>query len=147
MKKLILCLFAVSMMAFVSCSKEKETPANEWVGNYSLAVTVSFDDVPVIGSITRDYDLQATVKATGENTVEMSMGEQKATGYVADDGLHVDPIMIDYPLFGTTTAKVRVVTPVVPPLQNGKTSTVAELSTSVSGITIYGTADVDATKK
>ena len=106
-----------------------------------------FDDIPVVGSIERDYNLTGIVKATGDNTVEMTMGQNTATGYVADDGLHVDPIMIDYPIMGTTTVKVRVVTPVIAPLQDGKTSTVAELSATMSGIAITGTADVEATKK
>ena len=146
MKKLILCLFAISTLAFVSCKKDKDY-AKDWVGNYSVVANIHVDNLPVVGSIDRQMTYDGKVEATGENAVKLTIGEYTTVGTVDGSGLHVDPATVEYPITAGVVAQVKVECPVIPPLQNGHTSAQAKLTASVMGMSVGGTADIDITKK
>lgn len=149
MKKLIYCLLAVVAIALVSCHKDKSEKdyAKDWEGMYDLHATLTLNDVPVVGSITRDFDGEGRITSVGDNNVIVTVSEYSVMGHASKEGLHVDTISMDIPIENIGTIKVKAITDVVPPLENGRTTGEARLSASYMTFALRGTAEIEARKK
>lgn len=150
MKKLILCLLAFSFLTFVSCKKDEPVnPAAEFVGDYTVSGTLTLNLPSVVGGTQSmpipNTDLTIALKED-KGDVTLTVGENSYNGYVTETGLHIDPIVVNYPIM-QTNIDMTVTIPTVEKPVNGKTSFQAAVSATASGITITGTADVVATKK
>ena len=149
MKKLMLLMAAVATMAFASCGgdDDESTLSKEFVGEYTVSTTVHMTNIPMVG----DYDqtipeMDASIVSTGGEEVSVTMGGKTTTGYVTSSGLHVDPIVVSQ-TFLNMAMDVQFTFPVIKAPVDGKTSWTSNLSASVSGVGISGTADMVAVKK
>lgn len=153
MKRIILCLMAVAMIAFVSCKKDKEDQQNqvnyaeEFAGNYTVS-TIAHLQIPVLGS--QDIplsDMDASIVLEGDKgDVKLTMSGQTTTGYVNDKGLHVDPLILNETIMSVPMT-ITVTFPVISKPVNGVTSWTATLSATSSYGNITGTADMTAVKQ
>ena len=153
MKRIILCLMAVAMIAFVSCKKDKEDQQNqvnyaeEFAGNYTVS-TIAHLQIPVLGS--QDIplsDMDASIVLDGDKgDVKLTLAGQTTNGYVNAKGLHVDPIMINETIMNIPMT-INVTFPVISKPVNGVSSWTATLAANSSYGNITGTADMTAVKQ
>lgn len=154
-------------MAFVSCGKDDEdtpatttttnnnqnpqdppNPADDFVGDYMLNGTLTINLPEMIGGTQTQpiNDIEISIERNGNTgDVKILMGSESYDGYVNNSGLHVDPIVINYPM-GQSSLALTVTIPTISKPVNGETTCQASIMTTVSGITITGLADVVATK-
>ncbi|MBP5190563.1 MAG: hypothetical protein J6031_06570 [Bacteroidales bacterium] len=146
MKKLLLCLVAFATIAFVSCKKEKN-PAEDFVGNYTVTATVHAQ-IPVLGAIDQDLDaMDASIALNGEEgNVTVSMAGQTTTGNVTEAGMTLQPIVTTQTIMGTNV-EVTITFPVISKPVNGVSSWTSNITASINGIPLSGTADMTATRK
>lgn len=159
MKKLILCLLAFSFLTFVSCKKDKEenkpvqqeevNPAKDFEGDYTISGTLTVNLPAQFGGEQsmpiESRDLTITLKGN-KGDVVLTSGEYTIEGYVNDKGLHIDPIVVDYPIM-QTTVQLTLTIPAISKPVNGTTTCQASAAATVMGMTITGMADIVATKK
>ena len=133
---------------YTATFKAKTTPADDFIGEYTVSSVVTLVDVPVAGTITQALpDMDAVIEKKGENGgVTMTMSGQTAEGYVNEAGLHVDPMIINQTISGYSLS-VTIVFPVISAPVDGETSWQAVINTSLAGMSISGTADMTATRK
>ena len=153
MKKIILCLLAFSFLAFVSCKKEENSPevvnpAKEFVGDYTISGTLNLNLPTALGGTqqipVQERELSIALNGN-EGDVIITSGQYSVDGYVRNDGLHVDPVVVQYP-FMSSNIDLTLTIPTVKKPVNGTTSCIASVVATVSGITITGTADITVTK-
>lgn len=124
------------------------SPADDFVGDYLLngTLTLSLPDM-LGGTQTQDItDVPISIERNGDNgDVKIIMGDAEHDGYVNNSGLHIDPVVINYTL-GQFTVALTVTIPTISKPVNGSTSCTAAITASAYGLTITGTADVEATK-
>ena len=172
MKKIIICLLAISFIAFASCGKDDETTptetptannnqnppvdppdnppslADDFVGDYMLDGTLNINLMTT--TFNRDFEnIPLTIEKNGNSgDVNIIINNNTYEGYVNNSGLHIDPIMISIPVEGNSYSFTATI-PVVSKPVNGQTSCQVGLSASVPSagqtINITGTADVTAT--
>ena len=164
MKKIVLCLLAISFLTFISCKKEKEdttptqppTPqpeevnyADDFVGDYIISGTMTLNLPELLGGTQTmpitESELTITANGTHGDVIIVS-GTYQFDGYANARGLHVDPIMIDYPIMNTTVSFTATIPTIEKPV-DGSTSFTASLVTTVQGMTITGSADIIATQQ
>lgn len=169
MKKIILSLLAFSFLTFMSCGKDDDettttqqqqppqqedvNPAKDFEGDYTLNGTITLNDLPalvesLLGSNTipiENRDLSISLKGNNGDVTLVS-GEYTYEGYVNASGLHLDPIIINYPV-GTMTAVVTITVPVIDKPVNGTMSCTAVLQGSAGNFGVTGTVDMVAVRK
>lgn len=150
MKKFMICMFAMATLAMAGCNKDKENgednnPANAFVGRYEVEVNAQL--YTTLGSYPLDMPVMvATIEKNGDQgDVTITMMNRSINGYVKQDGLHLDPFIVNREIMGATVA-VTVAVPVVKAPESGLMNTTATLTASIAGFSANGTADVFATR-
>ena len=128
------------------------SPADDFVGDYLLNGTLTLNIPTELASFLGDNqsqditDREVSVERVGDNgDVSITMDGNSYEGYVNNSGLHIDPIIINYPL-GQTSLTATLTIPVISKPVDGSTSCQATLIATVYGIAITGTADIVATR-
>lgn len=164
MKRLFLCLLALSLLTFVSCKKDKEeskpveqvqvNPAKVFVGDYiaygSITINIPQALVNLVGTDTYQQpidEMNLNIALNGDKgDVKITVGDYSTEGYVNESGLHVDPIMINYPIMNTEVQFTATI-PVIEKPVEGVVSSQASLVATAMGFSITGTADMVAVKQ
>ena len=149
MKKVLFCLVAVAAFAFASCGDDtKENPADAYAGTYTITGMAHLNGVPVIGTYdTQIPESEVTITPDGETgNVTITMNGTTATGYVNESGMHIDPVIVNTNIL-STDVEITVAIPVIGAPVDGVITTTANLTATIMGMAITGTADITATKK
>lgn len=164
MKRLLLCLLAVSLLTFVSCKKDDEeakpieqeqvNPAKDFEGDYVVSGTLIIDIPQALAALAGTDKLEQPIEEMNLNValkgdkgdVKITVGEKTTEGYVNESGLHVDPIIVDYPILNTDVS-FTVTIPVIAKPKDGVATCQASLVATAMGFTITGIADIVATKQ
>lgn len=134
--------------AFFKSTSQPYSPADDFVGNYTLNGTITINLPDIVGGTQERpiENMEISVIRNGDNSdVTIIMGEQSFDGYVNNSGLHIDPIVVNYPI-GTASMALTVAIPTIEKPVNGVTSCHATITASYGVYTISGFADVTATK-
>lgn len=138
----------VAFTAFFSTTSQPYSPADDFVGDYALDGTLTINLPDALGGTqTRPIEnIEISIIRNGDNgDVTIIMGDESYDGYVNNSGLHIDPIIVNYPL-GQYNIALTATIPTINKPVNGVTTCQATIMASVYGITITGNADVTATK-
>ena len=156
MKKIVLCIVAMALLACTAC---KKNPAEEFEGNYSVTTTVHLSyNLPVVGDQNYDRDMgtqDATIALDGdEGNVIVTLDNMTATGYVDEDGMHLNAskTTMEVDVLGVAIpVEVNFTYPTIKAPVNGKMSWKSDLDAVISyngvSLSASGTADHVAVKK
>lgn len=155
MKKILTCLFAISLLAFTSCEKNNENEeqprptdyAAAFIGTYDVTINASMT-LPIIGETPVPLpSMEAVCERKGDgNEVTLTMSNRTIEGYANASGLHVDPFIAQQNIAGYDLS-ITVTVPVVAAPTDGVISGTATLSASMAGVAIPGTAEYSAVKR
>ncbi|MBO4306790.1 MAG: hypothetical protein J5848_00560 [Bacteroidales bacterium] len=156
MRRLLLSVFVLSTLLFCACHKEEEkpveqpvdnNPANAFVGEYDVDVEATLI-LPIIGEYPLSMpDMDGSIVKVGDDgDVRVTLFGQTQDAYVRNDGMHVDPFIMNQDISGMTLA-ITVAMPVVKAPVDGVITTTAILSGTTSLGAINGTADIVAVRR